>query len=69
MYNKYNEFVRKTIMGMIGNEPEYLVRLRALSWHEKRCLTDGDLEAIDARYAELAAAAAEAEQGTEASET
>ncbi len=65
MYN-YNEFVRKTIFGMIGNEPEYLVRLRALAWHEKHCLTEEDFAEIDARYAEMAEEIAESE--TEASD-
>ena len=61
MYD-YKEFVRKTIFGMIGHEPEYLVRLRALAWLEKHCLTEDDLAEIDARYAEMAEAETEASE-------
>lgn len=67
MFNMRN-FVRKTVFGMIGKEPEYKVRQYALSWLGDGRLTEEDLAEIDERYAamaeaaEAAAAAAENEE-------
>ena len=48
------DFVFETILGMIGREPEYKVRQYALGWLEKNVLTEADLAAVEARFAELA---------------
>lgn len=55
MFSMHN-FVFETIVGMIGNEPEYKVRQYCLGWLEKDILTEDDLAAVEARLAELAAA-------------
>lgn len=47
-------FVLETIIGMIGKEPEYKVRQYALAWLERDVLTEEDLAAVEARFAELA---------------
>lgn len=62
MFSMHN-FVFETILGMIGREPEYKVRQYALGWMEKDVLTEDDLAAVEARFAELAA-----EQATEEEE-
>lgn len=62
MFSMHN-FVFETILGMIGREPEYKVRQYALGWLEKDVLTEDDLAAVEARFAELAA-----EQATEEEE-
>ncbi|MDO4845282.1 MAG: hypothetical protein Q3977_01580 [Oscillospiraceae bacterium] len=62
MFSMHN-FVFETILGMIGREPEYKVRQYALGWLEKDVLTEEDLAAVEARFAELAA-----EQATEEEE-
>jgi hypothetical protein len=54
MFNMHN-FVFETIFGMVGKEPEYKVRQYSLSWLEKDVLTQEDLAAVEARFAELAA--------------
>ena len=54
MFSMHN-FVFETILGMIGREPEYKVRQYALGWLEKDVLTEEDLAAVEARFAELAA--------------
>ena len=53
MFSMHN-FVFETILGMIGREPEYKVRQYALGWLEKDVLTEEDLAAVEARFAELA---------------
>jgi hypothetical protein len=58
MFN-IHDFVFETILGMIGKEPEYKVRQYALAWLEKDVLTQEDLAAVEARFAELAAQSAE----------
>ena len=40
-------FVMKTIKGMIGNVPQYQVRLYAAGWMEKGVLTENDLAEIE----------------------
>ena len=40
-------FVMKTIRGMVGNVPEYQVRLYAAGWMEKGVLTETDLAEIE----------------------
>ena len=40
-------FVMKTIRGMVGNAPEYQVRLYAAGWMEKGVLTETDLAEIE----------------------
>ena len=66
MFSMHN-FVFETILGMIGREPEYKVRQYALGWLEKDVLTEEDLAAVEARFAELAAEqATEEEEETEA---
>ena len=56
-------FVMKTIRGMVGNVPEYQVRLYAAGWMEKGVLTESDLAEI-----ELLLTPAEETGGTETSE-
>jgi len=40
-------FVMKTIMGMIGNEPDYKVMEYALGWYVRSTLTDDDLMEVE----------------------
>ena len=42
-----NEFIMKTLKGMIGEYPDFQVREYALNWHEKGKLTEDDLADID----------------------
>lgn len=53
MFSMHN-FVFVTILGMIGKEPEYRVRKYALGWFDRDVLTQEDLAAVEARFAELA---------------
>lgn len=53
MFSMHN-FVLETILGMVGKEPEYKVRQYALGWLERDVLTEEDLAAVEARFAELA---------------
>ena len=46
MFN-INEFLMKTIKGMIGNYPDFQVREYAIGWWSKGKLTDADMEEID----------------------
>lgn len=43
-------FVKKTVMSMIGKEPEHKVRQYSLAWLEKDVLTQEDLAEIDSQY-------------------
>ena len=61
MFSMHN-FAFETILGMIGREPEYKVRQYALGWLEKDVLTEEDLAAVEARFAELAAQQATEEE-------
>lgn len=45
-----HDFVMKTILGMVGKEPEYKVREYALGWYQKSVLTDEDMAIIDEAY-------------------
>ena len=47
MFN-INDFLMKTIKGMIGNYPDFQVREYALGWWSKGKLTEEDLASIDA---------------------
>ena len=47
MFN-VNEFLMKTLNGMIGNYPDFQVREYALNWYAKGKLTEDDLAEIDA---------------------
>lgn len=51
-----HDFVMKTLLGMVGNEPDYKVREYALGWYDKARLTGEDMaqldEAIHGQYAE-----------------
>ena len=58
MFNMH-DFVIKTIIGMVGKEPEYKVRQYALGWLEKDVLTEEDLAVVETRVAELAAQTAD----------
>ena len=46
MFNM-NEFLMKTLKGMIGNYPDFQVREFALNWYAKGKLTEEDLATID----------------------
>lgn len=49
-----HDFVMKTLMGMVGREPDYKVRQYALGWFDKAELTAEDMAqleaAIEAQY-------------------
>lgn len=42
-----HDFVLKTILGMVGKEPEYKVRQYALGWYDKAELTAEDMQQIE----------------------
>ena len=46
MFN-YHDFVLEAIKGMVSNEPDYKIRLRAVAQQEKDVLTLTDLAEID----------------------
>ena len=50
-------FVSRTVLSMIGKEPEHKVRQYALGWLERDVLTQEDLAEVEARYAEIEASA------------
>lgn len=56
MFNLH-DFVMKTLMGMVGREPDYKVRQYALGWYDKAELTAEDMvqleSAIEAQYEQL----------------
>ena len=43
----YHDFVFEAIKGMVGNDPDYKVRLRAIAQQEKDVLSVNDLAEID----------------------
>lgn len=43
-----HDFVMKTLLGMVGNEPDYKVREYALGWYDKGKIYDEDLDKLDA---------------------
>lgn len=43
-----HDFVMKTLLGMVGNEPDYKVREYALGWYDKGKISDEDLDKLDA---------------------
>lgn len=47
----YHDFVLNAIKGMVGNEPDYKIRLRAVAQQEKDVLTVSDLAEIEALIA------------------
>lgn len=53
MFNLH-DFVMKTLIGMVGREPDYKVRQYALGWFDKAELTAEDMAelelAIEAQY-------------------
>ena len=42
-----HDFVMSTLMGMVGNEPDYKVRQYALGWYDKAELTAEDMQKLD----------------------
>ena len=44
---KINEFVMKTLKGMIGNYPDFQVREYALNWYAKGVLTEDNLAELE----------------------
>ncbi len=42
-----HDFVMNTLMGMVGNEPDYKVRQYALGWYDKAELTAEDMQKLD----------------------
>lgn len=44
---KLEDFIFKTIKGMIGNEPDYKVQEYALSWYNRGKLTEKNLAEIE----------------------
>ena len=44
---KINEFVMKTLKGMIGHYPDFQVREYALNWYAKGVLNEVDLAEIE----------------------
>ena len=53
MFNLH-DFVMKTLLGMVGKEPDYKVRQYALGWYDKAELTAEDMAqlecAIESQY-------------------
>lgn len=43
-----HDFVVKTLLGMVGNEPDYKVRKYALGWYDNGDLTSEDMSRLDA---------------------
>lgn len=43
-----NDFIMRTLKGMIGNYPDFQVQEYALNWYAKGKLTEDDLAEIDA---------------------
>lgn len=50
-----NGFVMRTILAMVGSEPDYRIMKYALSWYDRAVLMDEDMarvaETIDGQYA------------------
>lgn len=44
---RLEDFIFKTIKGMIGNEPDYKVQEYALSWYNRGKLTEENLAEIE----------------------
>ncbi len=44
---RLEDFILKTIKGMIGNEPDYRVQEYALSWYNRGKLTEENLAEIE----------------------
>lgn len=42
-----NEFIMKTLKGMVGNYPDFQVREYATNWYSKGVLTEDNLAEID----------------------
>ena len=42
-----HDFVMKTLMGMVGREPDYKVRQYALGWYDKAELTAEDMDGLE----------------------
>lgn len=42
-----NDFIMKTLKGMIGNYPDFQVREYALNWYEKGKITEENLSEIE----------------------
>lgn len=63
------EFVFKTIIGMIGNEPDYKVKKYALGWYDKDVLTEEDLANIDGLIEQFNEAAEAEPEGEAEAET
>lgn len=42
-----HDFVMNTLLGMVGNEPDYKVRQYALGWYDKAELTAEDMQKLD----------------------
>ena len=41
------EFIKKGLIGAVGNVPDYKIRLSAAGWLEKDVLTEADLVDVD----------------------
>lgn len=46
-------FIMKTILGMVGNYPDFQVREYALNWYENGKLTEEDLATISTKIEEV----------------
>ncbi len=44
---RLEDFILKTIKGMVGNEPDYKVQEYALSWYNRGKLTEENLSEIE----------------------
>lgn len=44
---RLEDFILKTIKGMVGNEPDYKVQEYALSWYNRGKLTEENLAEIE----------------------
>jgi hypothetical protein len=46
------DFVMSTLMGMVGQEPDYKVRQYALGWYDKAQLTGEDMATLEDKLAD-----------------
>ena len=44
---KLHDFIMKTVLGMVGSEPDFKVREYALGWYQKSVLTEFDLTEVE----------------------
>lgn len=58
---RLEDFILKTIKGMVGNEPDYKVQEYALSWYNRGKLTEENLAEVESLIEEKNAVVEEEE--------